>query len=184
MSTLSLCVSRAPAGLDSRLTHSYTGLLWPLRALLGYARDVRSLHIVFKVASSALTVSSSIRSGMMIGLSTYTTKHHIARATLEATCFQTRAILEAMSKDVALSAAAGGGKPKPDGNGERADGVKGEDDQGEDPAEIRVLQVDGGMTGSDVTMQLQADILGIDVRRPLMREWVPSALLAPCASPN
>ncbi|GAA5998912.1 glycerol kinase [Rhodotorula paludigena] len=121
--------------------------------------------------------------GMMIGLSTYTTKHHIARATLEATCFQTRAILEAMSKDVALSAAAGGGKPKPDGNGERVDGVKGEDDQGEDPAEIRVLQVDGGMTGSDVTMQLQADILGIDVRRPLMREStvLGAALLAGAA---
>ena len=38
-------------------------------------------------------------SGMLIGLSGYTTKHHIARATLEATCFQTRAILEAMAKE-------------------------------------------------------------------------------------
>lgn len=79
--------------------------------------------------------------GMLIGLSTFTTKHHICRATLEATCFQTRAILEAMGKDI-----------------------------GEDGEPLEVLKVDGGMTGSDVTMQLQADILGIPVERPTMRE--------------
>ncbi|ORY88591.1 glycerol kinase [Leucosporidium creatinivorum] len=79
--------------------------------------------------------------GMLIGLSTFTTKHHICRATLEATCFQTRAILEAMAKDI-----------------------------GEDGEPLEVLKVDGGMTGSDVTMQLQADILGIPVERPTMRE--------------
>lgn len=79
--------------------------------------------------------------GMLIGLSTFTTKHHICRATLEATCFQTRAILEAMGKDI-----------------------------GENGEPLEVLKVDGGMTGSDVTMQLQADILGIPVERPTMRE--------------
>lgn len=80
---------------------------------------------------------------MLIGLSGYTTVHHICRATLEATCFQTRAILEAMAKDT-------GGE----------EGGMGVD----------VLKVDGGMTASDVTMQLQADILGIAVERPTMRE--------------
>jgi glycerol kinase len=40
--------------------------------------------------------------GMLIGLSTFTTKHHICRATLEATCFQTRAILEAMGMESPL----------------------------------------------------------------------------------
>lgn len=83
--------------------------------------------------------------GCLIGLSTYTTKHHIARATLEATCFQTRAILEAMTKDT-------------HGEGE------------ETKLGLDVLKVDGGMTASDVTMQLQADILGIGVERPTMRE--------------
>lgn len=34
-----------------------------------------------------------------VGLTQYTTKAHIARATLEATCFQTRAILAAMEAD-------------------------------------------------------------------------------------
>ncbi|GAA5905268.1 hypothetical protein JCM6882_003732 [Rhodosporidiobolus microsporus] len=92
--------------------------------------------------------------GMLIGLSTYTTRHHIARATLEATCFQTRAILEAMAKDTALSEST------------KASAAK----KNSGPAGLRVLQVDGGMTGSDVTMQMQADVLGIDVRRPLMRE--------------
>lgn len=82
--------------------------------------------------------------GMLIGLSTFTTKHHICRATLEATCFQTRAILEAMSKDIG--------------------------DDEDDTGGLKVLKVDGGMTGSDVTMQLQADILGIEVERPTMRE--------------
>lgn len=36
-----------------------------------------------------------------------------------------------------------------------------------------VLKVDGGMTTSDVAMQIQADILGIPVERPMMRECVP-----------
>lgn len=88
-------------------------------------------------------------SGMMIGLSSFTTKQHIARATLEATCFQTRAILDAMAQDTADHQVEG------HGNG---------------PGGLSVLKVDGGMTASDVTMQFQADILGIPVQRPSMRE--------------
>ncbi|KAF9116887.1 Glycerol kinase [Mortierella sp. AM989] len=76
--------------------------------------------------------------GSIIGLSQHTTKHHLARATLEATCFQTRAILEAMNAD--------SGQP------------------------LKTLRVDGGLSNSDVCMQLQADILGIDVLRPQMSE--------------
>ena len=46
-----------------------------------------------------------------------------------------------------------------------------------------VLKVDGGMTGSDVMMQMQADILGIPVERPTMRESTAlgAALLAGAA---
>lgn len=68
----------------------------------------------------------------------YTTKEHIARATLEAPCFQTRAILEAMERD--------SGKT------------------------LQMLTVDGGMSNSDIAMQTQADIMGIEVDRPEMRE--------------
>ena len=35
---------------------------------------------------------------------------------------------------------------------------------------LKTLQVDGGMTNSDEAMQIQADILGIAVERPEMRE--------------
>ncbi|KAK9489208.1 hypothetical protein V1508DRAFT_465117 [Lipomyces doorenjongii] len=37
--------------------------------------------------------------GTIYGITNYTTKEHIARATIEATCYQTRAVLEAMAKD-------------------------------------------------------------------------------------
>lgn len=83
----------------------------------------------------------------MIGLTTYTTKYHIARATLEATCFQTRAILEAMAEDTK------------DQHSSRGDG--------DGPAGLEVLKVDGGMTASDTCMQIQADVLGVPVERPV-----------------
>ncbi|KAH8924034.1 glycerol kinase [Atractiella rhizophila] len=89
--------------------------------------------------------------GCLIGISAYTTKHHIARATLEATCWQTKSILDAMEKDSGKTLAG--------------------------------LTVDGGMTNSDQCMQIQADILGIEVERPTMRESTAlgSALLAGAA---
>lgn len=37
--------------------------------------------------------------GTIFGITTYTKRGHVARATLEATCFQTKAILQAMEKD-------------------------------------------------------------------------------------
>ncbi|KAI5841335.1 hypothetical protein DFP73DRAFT_480907 [Morchella snyderi] len=76
--------------------------------------------------------------GTIFGITQYTTKEHIARATIEATCFQTKAILHAMEKDSGTA--------------------------------LHTLAVDGGMSNSDVCMQLQADIMGIDVDRPQMRE--------------
>ncbi|KAJ2566238.1 Glycerol kinase [Coemansia sp. RSA 1822] len=76
--------------------------------------------------------------GCIVGLTQYATRGHIARATLESVCYQTRAILEAMRKDSGT--------------------------------ELRRLRVDGGLTNSDQTMQIQADILDIEVVRPEMRE--------------
>ncbi|KAF9180000.1 Glycerol kinase, partial [Haplosporangium sp. Z 11] len=76
--------------------------------------------------------------GSISGISQHTTKQHLARATLEATCFQTRAILDAMNAE--------SGHP------------------------LKTLRVDGGLSNSDICMQLQADILGIEVSRPQMRE--------------
>jgi glycerol kinase len=49
--------------------------------------------------------------------------------------------------------------------------------------EVTELRVDGGMVENDVAMQIQADILGITVSRPKMRESTAlgSALLAGAA---
>ncbi|KAF2009217.1 glycerol kinase [Aaosphaeria arxii CBS 175.79] len=76
--------------------------------------------------------------GTIFGITQYTERGHIARATLEATCFQTKAILDAMELD-----------------------------SGHKLAE---LSVDGGMSNSNLTMQTQANIVGIVIDRPAMRE--------------
>ena len=76
--------------------------------------------------------------GTIVGLSRFHTKAHLARATLESICFQTRAVLDAMARD---------------------SGVR-----------LAVLKVDGGATVNDLLMQLQADILGVPVVRPVVAE--------------
>jgi glycerol kinase len=76
--------------------------------------------------------------GVIVGLSRFNTKAHLARATLEAVCYQSREVADAMAED---------------------SGVK-----------LEVLKVDGGMTGNDTLMQLQADILGVPVSRPVVAE--------------
>lgn len=76
--------------------------------------------------------------GTIVGLTQYATKNHIARATLEAICFQSKEVLDAMNSD---------------------SGHK-----------LVSLKVDGGMTNSDLGMQIQSDLLGINVERPSMRE--------------
>jgi len=57
---------------------------------------------------------------------------------MEATCFQTKAILDAMEKDSGQA--------------------------------LQRLAVDGGMSSSELCMQTQADLIGIPVDRPKMRE--------------
>jgi glycerol kinase len=76
--------------------------------------------------------------GAIVGLSRFHTAAHLARATLEAICFQTRDVLDAMVAD---------------------SGVR-----------LEVLKVDGGATVNDTLMQMQADILGVPVVRPVVAE--------------
>ncbi|KAH8689546.1 putative glycerol kinase [Talaromyces proteolyticus] len=76
--------------------------------------------------------------GTIFGITQYTQKGHIARATLEATCYQTKAILDAMEKDSGHA--------------------------------LSELAVDGGVSNSDLAMQIQADLISIPVYRPKMRE--------------
>jgi glycerol kinase len=76
--------------------------------------------------------------GAIVGMSRFHTNAHLARATLEAICYQTRDVVEAMTAD----------------SGVRLD----------------VLKVDGGVTANDLCMQMQADILGVTVSRPVVAE--------------
>ncbi|MFB9375783.1 glycerol kinase GlpK [Kineococcus gynurae] len=76
--------------------------------------------------------------GAIVGLSRYNTNAHIARATLEAICYQSRDVAEAMSKDSGVA--------------------------------VDVLKVDGGITANKLCMQLQADILGVPVSKPVVAE--------------
>ena len=76
--------------------------------------------------------------GAIVGLSRFNTKGHLARATLESICYQTRDVLDAMVSD---------------------SGVR-----------LEVLKVDGGATVNSALMQLQADILGVPVVRPVVAE--------------
>lgn len=96
--------------------------------------------VVFVTAFSGLFAPYWIddAKGTIFGMTQHTQKGHIARATLEATCYQTQAILDAMEKD--------SGK------------------------KLQILAVDGGLSNSDLCMQTQADVSGIPVDRPAMRE--------------
>ena len=76
--------------------------------------------------------------GAIVGLSRYNTKAHLARATLEAICYQSRDVSEAMEQDSGVH--------------------------------LETLKVDGGVTANDLCMQLQADILGVPVSRPVVAE--------------
>jgi glycerol kinase len=76
--------------------------------------------------------------GAIVGLSRFHSRAHLARATLEAICFQTRDIVDAMALD---------------------SGVR-----------LELMKVDGGATSNDLLMQLQADILGVAVVRPVVSE--------------
>jgi glycerol kinase len=76
--------------------------------------------------------------GAIVGLSRFNTSAHLARATLEAICYQTKDVADAMVAD--------SGVP------------------------LGTLKVDGGVTANTLCMQIQADVLGVDVVKPVVAE--------------
>jgi glycerol kinase len=76
--------------------------------------------------------------GAIVGLSRFNTSGHLARATLESICYQSRDVAEAMEKDSGVT--------------------------------LEVLKVDGGVTANELCMQIQADVLGVEVSRPVVAE--------------
>jgi len=76
--------------------------------------------------------------GAIVGLSRFNTNAHLARATLEAICYQSRDVVDAMEADSGVH--------------------------------MEVLKVDGGITANDLCMQIQADVLGVEVVKPVVAE--------------
>jgi glycerol kinase len=76
--------------------------------------------------------------GAIVGLSRFNTNAHLARATLEAICYQSKDVADAMAKDSGVH--------------------------------LDVLKVDGGVTANELAMQMQADILGVPVSKPVVAE--------------
>ena len=81
--------------------------------------------------------------GAIVGMSRFNTNAHLARATLEAICYQSKDVIAAMVRDIGQT----GGS-----------------------IDLDVLKVDGGVTANNLCMQLQADILGAPVSRPKVPE--------------
>jgi glycerol kinase len=84
---------------------------------------------------------------------------------LEAICFQTREVLEAMALDLADERARATSRVE---QGANADAVPAAASSG--AAMLSALRVDGGATHNDLLMQLQADILQVPVQRPNFQE--------------
>jgi len=76
--------------------------------------------------------------GVIVGLTRAATRAHLARAALEAICYQTRDVMDAMVAD--------SGVP------------------------MTEMRVDGGITANSLCMQMQADIMGIEISKPLIAE--------------
>ena len=76
--------------------------------------------------------------GAIVGLSRFNTNAHLARATLEAICYQSRDVVDAMAADSGVA--------------------------------LTCLKVDGGITANRLCMQLQADMLGVPVSKPVVPE--------------
>jgi glycerol kinase len=76
--------------------------------------------------------------GVIAGLTAFVNRGHLARATLEATAWQVREVVDAMASDSGVS--------------------------------LAMLKVDGGMTASNLLLQIQADVLSVPVVRPQVTE--------------
>ncbi len=79
--------------------------------------------------------------GTLVGLTRGNGRAHLARAALEAIAYQSRDVIEAMTADT-----------------------------GEPPSAERGLRIDGGAVANEFLCQFQADVLGIPVVRPAVRE--------------
>ena len=147
--------------LDGKATYALEGSIFIAGAAVQWLRD--GLKIVKHTAEASKLAAEADREqavylvpafaglgapywdaharGAIYGVTRGTTGAELARAALEAACYQTRDLLEAMRRDW------------PQGRGAHT-----------------VIRVDGGMVASDWTMQFLADILNAPVDRPQVLE--------------
>ncbi len=152
MTTVCYRIGNAPPvyALEGSIAVTGSAVQW-LRDQLGMIADASEIEplaaqvddsggVYFVPAFSGLYAPywRSDARGVIVGLSRYNTKAHLARATLEAICYQSKDVVDAMRADAGVA--------------------------------ISALKVDGGVTANALCMQLQADVLGIPVRRPVVAE--------------
>jgi glycerol kinase len=108
--------------------------------------------------------------GALLGLTRGTTGAHIARAVLEGIAHQVADVLGAMAEDLA------GQAMSPSRAGPSGAGSAGGADIASDPGSasqarsLGELRVDGGAAANDLLLQIQADLTGVPVVRPRVRE--------------
>jgi glycerol kinase len=107
-------------------------------ALAGSVTDSGGMYFVPAFSGLFAPYWRSDARGAIVGMSRFNNRAHLARATLESICYQSRDVADAMVAD--------SGVP------------------------LEFLKVDGGATVNNVLMQLQADILGVPVSRPVVAE--------------
>jgi glycerol kinase len=107
-------------------------------ALAGQVDDNGGMYFVPAFSGLFAPYWRSDARGAIVGLSRYNSNAHLARATLEAICYQSRDVADAMEADSGVH--------------------------------LEELKVDGGITANDLCMQIQADVLGVDVVRPVVAE--------------
>ena len=152
LTTVAYQLGDAPAvyALEGSIAVTGSAVQW-LRDQLGIINDAAEIEalaasvtdnggVAFVPAFSGLFAPywRSDARGVVVGLSRYNTRAHLARATLEAICYQSRDVVDAMAAD--------SGVP------------------------ITTLKVDGGVTANALCMQLQSDILGVPVSKPVVAE--------------
>ena len=107
-------------------------------ALAGSVDDAGGVYFVPAFVGLGAPHWDAYARGTIVGLTRGTTRAHLVRATLEAICYQTRDVVEAMVEDAGVP--------------------------------LRALRVDGGAVVNNLLCQLQADLLGVSVQRPVVTE--------------
>ncbi len=109
-----------------------------VEALAASVEDTGGVYFVPAFSGLFAPYWRSDARGAIVGLSRFNTNAHLARATLEAICYQSRDVVDAMAADSGVA--------------------------------LTTLKVDGGITANRLCMQLQADILGVPVSKPVVPE--------------